>query len=225
MYRPPPPPPGPKGRGDDEGESAGGDGATTGKTFAPPPGTFAPREARPALEGENAPPAIKVLSLFRAIPRSVEIAIACAGLVAGSLAIKSEMRYMALDAVTLETVGQLNRMTVPVKDKLIAELKREGYEITPDEIQLVHLVKYDAQRELTGPVQAIVTIQSPRTGYFHQSRFLNRTVGRGGFEVVEDPSKVWPAPSTSDDLRLVFLVGGFVVALLFGAKALLTSRD
>lgn len=215
-----------------DGSTAPAPIAPAGPRFGPPPGTGGPepREAgtaaeRLAADEAQSAGALKVLAVLNGIPKSVEIGIAVLGLVVACLSIKAEMKYMSFDAAALECMGKLAKMTIDTKADLVRELKKEGYEVTPDEIQLVDVVKYKPDGELAGVPQAFVTVDS-RSGYHHQARFLApRSVGKGGFEVTEDPGKVWPAPAGQDKLRYALLVGGLLVFGLFAVKAFLLSKD
>jgi hypothetical protein len=190
-------------------------------TFGPPEELArAPRIAEDHQEGGLG----KTLALLNALPRSVEIGIAVAGIVLGSLGIRAEMQHLDFDQSVIEVVGKLNHMTIDARGELVHALKKQGFEVAPDEIQLMDFVTFNANHELAKTPEAFVTVNSTRAGFYHQIRTLTRSYGNGGFEVTSNRSDVWPAPS-GDSLRMVMIVAGFGLALLVLAKGFLVSKD
>jgi hypothetical protein len=210
--------------------------ATAGPSFAPKPApteTAGPRFAAsfppPPLDAmprfnPSASPLGRALGLLGAIPRQVEIALVVLGIVVGVLGLRSEMQYWTFDQAAIDAVGRLNRMNVDVRGELVAVLKKQGFDVAPGDIQLTYYVKYNANGDLIKAPEAFLTVQSSSAGFYRQCRLLVRSMGGVGFETTDDPSTIWPAPTGREKLRVVVILGGFLIAAVFGVKTFLFSR-
>ncbi|MBI3725579.1 hypothetical protein HY251_16750 [bacterium] len=164
----------------------------------------------------------KAWDAFRKLPKAVDIGVAVVSLVLAVQGVRAEMAQWSFDADVGRCVGDLNRMHVDVKARLIEGFAKRGYLVSQDEIQLVGIDPDNS------PPVAIVNVKSPGSGvYLRCSVFFGHASGGGGgfewFQDAKDP-RIWPAPKTRESFRMIFAVGGAFLALAFGLKAFYFER-